>query len=127
MAMINMTKQDVIEKLRALNGEMLKNPYRQQWSADNPSLGYCYIVSEAIFHYIDAEVKAFCISMGEAGTHWFVKVDGDIVDFTSDQFDTPVDYSKAVGKGFFKGGIKTDKGYISKRGHAMAIHLGFTQ
>jgi len=113
----------VRNKLVELNGEMLKSPYKKRWTKDNPTLGYCYIVSEALYHYID-NVKAFCISMGELGTHWYVTIDNSIVDFTGEQFNDEVDYSKGIGKGFFKGSVKTDKGYISKRGYEMAKHLG---
>lgn len=115
----------VRSKLKQLNGELLKKPYRDLWSFKNPTLGYCYIVSETLYHYVDEDVKVFCINMGESGTHWYVTINGAIVDFTGEQFKEPVDYSKGVGKGFFKGSIKTDKGYISKRGYEMAKHLEF--
>lgn len=55
------------------------------------------------------------MNLGEGiGTHWFIQVNGEIKDFTSAQFDFELDYSKAIGKGFFKGSVKTEKGYISK-------------
>lgn len=118
-----MLKRDfVIGKIAELNGDLLKSPYKQLWTIDNPTLGYCYIVSEALYHYLDGEIKAYCISM-DNGTHWYVKLDNNIHDFTNEQFDQDVDYSKGIGKGFFKGSIPTNKGYISKRGYAMAKHL----
>ena len=119
-------KSFVVDKLRELGGDLLSSVYKKRWTADNPTLGYCYIVSEALYHYLDSDVKAYCISM-ENGTHWYVRVDGEIVDFTGDQFEVPVDYGKGIGKGFFKGSIKTDRGYISKRGYAMALHLGLVK
>lgn len=112
----------VTEKLKGLNGDLLKNPYKKLWSRSNPTLGYCYIVSEALYHYVDGNVKAYCISL-EEGTHWYVTIDGKIVDFTHEQFESPVNYEKGIGKGFFKGSVKTKKGYISKRGYEMAKHL----
>lgn len=119
-------KRIVVNKLRDLDGELLKKEYKNRWTPDNPTLGYCYIVSEALYHYLDNEVKAYCISM-DNGTHWYVTVDGEIVDFTGDQFDFPVDYGKGIGKGFFKGSVKTARGYISKRGYEMALHLGLVK
>jgi hypothetical protein len=91
------------------------------WSPENPTLGYCYVVSEAIFHYGGLEKPVpYVMSFPEGGTHWFIR-DGDrIIDFTSEQFDFQVDYSKAVRCPFFKGGVETDRGFISKRGQQIA-------
>lgn len=119
-------KSFVVSKLKELNGHLLKSHYKKLWTKNNPTLGYCYLVSEALYHYLDHDTKAYCISM-ESGTHWYVEVDGKIIDYTSDQFNNPVDYNKGVRKGFFKGSIKTNKGFISKRGHEMAKHLNLTQ
>lgn len=114
----------VRSKLKKLNGELLKKPYIDLWSEKNPTFGYCYILSESLYHYIDKDVRAFCINMGELGNHWYVTINGSIVDFTGEQFKDPIDYSKGVGKGFLKGSIETNKGYISKRGYQMAKYLG---
>lgn len=117
-------QEQVRQKLLSLNGSMLKKEYAKKWSRDNPTLGYCYIVSEALYHYLEGDIKAFCINLGsELGTHWFVKIDGIVTDYTGEQFSEPIDYSKAIGKGFFKGSVQTPKGFISKRGFEMAKHL----
>lgn len=124
-----LTQDTVNEKLRELGNKFLKEPYKSQWSEDNPTLGYCYIVSEAIFHYGGLENPTpYVISFPEGGTHWFIK-DGDkIYDFTSEQFDFPVDYSKANRCPFFKGGVETPNGkFISKRGHVIAQMLNFAE
>lgn len=118
-----MNQSFVNHKLKELNGKLLKKQYSELWTEDNPTLGYCYIVSEAIYHYFKGEIKAFCINMGELGTHWYTTIDDEVVDYTGEQFGEPLNYSKGVCKGFFKGSYKTDKGYISKRGYEMAKHL----
>lgn len=110
------------KKLLELNGHLLKPNYKKLWSRENPTLGYCYILSEVLYHYIPENVKTYCIS-GDFGTHWFVKINGETVDFTKYQFNFEIDYSKAIGKGFFKGSIQTNKGYISKRGFELYQHL----
>ena len=120
--MIN--REFVHQKLQELGPTLLKPNYAKDWTPDNPTLGYCYVVSEALFHYLEEEVHTYCINLGEGiGTHWFVKVKDQIIDFTKEQFSFAVDYSKATRKGFFKGGVQTPTGDISKRGYEMAKHL----
>lgn len=56
-------------------------------------------------------------------THWFVKVNNQIINLTGEQFTNQgilIDYNKAIGKDFFKGSIQTNKGYISKIGYEIA-------
>ena len=125
--MSNQLTQDFVNaKLRILGNTLLKNPYKQEWSEDNPTLGYCYVVSEAIFHYgLEGKVTPMVMSFPEGGTHWFLKLeDGSIVDFTHEQFTFGVDYTQATRCPFFKGGVQTSRGYISKRGHIIAQKLG---
>lgn len=124
-----LTQELVDRKLLELGNSMLKSPYKKLWTEDNPTWGYCYIVSEAIYHYIDGEYDSYCINLGEYGVHWFLKDknNGEIIDFTANQFKFDVDYSAGKRKAFLKGGIKTDRGWISKRGKQMAVHLGLTQ
>lgn len=113
----------VNEQLKTLGNSLLKKPYKDNWTTDNPTYGYCYVVSEALYHYMNGEIKPYCISIGEGLTHWFVKLDGQVIDLTGEQFTNEhivIDYDKAIGKGFFKGSIKTDKGFISKRGYEIA-------
>lgn len=118
-------------KLLELKGEMLSKKYKSLWKEENPTFGYCYIVSEALYHYYyDENILPFCINFGEpVGTHWFLKNANtkEIIDFTGDQFDFQVDYNLGKRRVFLQGGIKTDKGLISKRGYEMAKHLGLIQ
>lgn len=117
----------VNKQLKTLGNSLLKKPYKDDWTKDNPTYGYCYVVSEALYHYVEGEVKPYCISLGDGLTHWFVKINGKPVDLTGEQFTNKsivIDYNKAIGKGFFKGSIQTDKGFISKRGYEIAKLLG---
>lgn len=109
------------DKLKLIGNKYLKSPYKEKWTSDNPTFGYCYVVSECLYHYCYKEYYPHYINMGEEGTHWFLKdKQGDIIDFTAKQFDFKVDYSKAKRGTFFKGSIKTPKGFISKRGYKIA-------
>jgi hypothetical protein len=115
-------------KMKELNGELLSKQYKYLWREDNPTFGYCYIVSEALYHYFyDENFVPFCINYGnDIGTHWFLKniETEEISDFTGNQFEFEVDHKLGKRRTFLKGGIKTTKGFISKRGNQMAIHLG---
>lgn len=116
-------KKFVHDKLRILGNSLLRSPYKQQWSEENPSLGYCYVVSEAFYHYSNLEDKLtpYVMSFPNGTTHWFLRTsDGKIIDYTADQFPFKVDYSKATRCPFFKGGVETSKGFISKRGQQVA-------
>lgn len=124
---MNLTQEFVNQKLKELGNSMLKKPYKDLWTEDNPTFGYCYIVSEAIYHYGGGEYESYSHNYGEGyGVHWFLKDkdSGEVIDFTANQFPFEVDPNLFRRRAFFKGGIKTDKGWISKRGHQMAIHLG---
>lgn len=102
-------------------GKLLKAPYKSKWTADNPTYGYCYIVSEVLLHYyLSDDYKSYCINMGDEGVHWFLMNEaGTIVDFTNKQFVVPVNYKEAKRKAFFNGSIPTSKGKISKRGYEL--------
>ena len=57
---------------------------------------------------------------GPGTSHWFIKdPEGNIIDLTADQFDQPLDYSKAKPTNF-----RTKQ--ISKRGKILADLLGLS-
>jgi len=121
------TQEFVLDRLRSLGNTLLKQPYKDMWSESNPSLGYCYVVSEAFYHYgnIEGKLTPQVISFEDGGTHWYLKKeDGTFVDYTADQFPFEIDRSTAKRCPFFKGGVQTPKGFISKRGFQVAQVLG---
>ena len=121
--MKHVTPHFVHETLRKLGPSLLKEPYKSKWTKQNPTYGYCYIVSEALYHYGKQGLRPCCLSLGGGCTHWFLK-DGDtILDYTAAQFSFSLPYEQAVGKGFMKGSVKTHRGFLSKRGYAMAEAL----
>ena len=63
----------------------------------------CYIASEAYFHLCGGKASGLKPVQGyhEGVSHWWlVNRHGRIIDITSKQFKTPVDYSKGRGRGF---------------------------
>jgi hypothetical protein len=65
--------------------------------------GHCYVASECFFHLIGGKKAGFkpMFIKHENSSHWWVKgPNGEIVDITAKQFNTPVPYNKSIGKGF---------------------------
>lgn len=96
---------------------------REEWSIENPTKNYCYVVSEFIYKYVAPKgVKHLSLKVeGEDITHHFLKwTDGSIVDLTAEQFDdySKVDYSKSYNSGFIGKGV-------SKRTQEFAHLMGY--
>lgn len=124
---MKLTEQHVISTLADVGTALLSPKYRDQWETSSPTNGYCYIVAEVLFHYVLEGVTPVVINLGDGTTHWYVKnkATGEITDYTRQQFGKErIPYERGVYKGFMKGGIQTPKGYISKRGHELALRLG---
>lgn len=78
----------------------LKGIRKTKGYGDHELAGLCYVASEALYHLEPGTYKPFVVKL-EDGTHWFLKTaDGEIVDLTAEQFNQPVDYSKARGVSF---------------------------
>jgi hypothetical protein len=122
MKLIDINQNFINNKLTILGDSLLKKEYKNKWNTNKPTTGYCYIVCEAIFHYVEEnDIQIYYINLGkEIGVHWFLKYNNNIIDFTANQFDFPVDYSKGKRIGFFKGKYQTKKGFISERGYQIA-------
>lgn len=126
MKLEDITQDHVDMKLSLLGNTLLHPRYKSQWSLINPTYGYCYLLSEALFHFLDeTDLQSYCINLGDT-THWFLK-QNDIIDFTAKQFNFLVDYNKAKHTAFLKGKHPTERGYISAKGLAMAEYLGLIQ
>tara|TARA_B100000287_G_scaffold42296_1_gene38310 strand:- start:514 stop:915 length:402 start_codon:yes stop_codon:yes gene_type:complete len=101
---LGIDKDKFYQALRTMGKDGLKTKkMRDEWSEDNPTRNYCYMVSEFIYKYIAPKgVKHLMLKVkGEDATHHFLKwVDGTIVDLTAEQFGIKLDYSKARGCSF---------------------------
>ena len=115
-------KKELDDALRKMGRKHLKKPYKDRWTSERPTTGYCYVVSEVYYHYCAPKgSKPHFMKLDENETHWFIKhPDGSIVDLTADQFDEPVDYEKARPHAF-----QTKN--ISKRGRILADLLGLSK
>jgi len=138
----------VIHKLKEVGSELLKPEYRHNWSSDNPTYGYCYLVSELLYHYVYVNSTVYHLNMTAFGeyVHWFLKEDGKIIDLTGIQFNyiKPyseeyqgrffdfseddgiflIPYAKAKRGVFFDGKYKTPRGLISDRAVVLGEKFG---
>jgi len=108
--------------LRQMGKKHLRKQYRDQWTPERPTTGYCYVTAEVVYHYFaPTGSKPYVMKTGPNETHWFIKdADGKIIDLTADQFDEPVDYTKGKPQNFLTK-------QISKRGKILANLLGLTE
>lgn len=104
-AMNNISKEVLVKTIKKnLTSDLLKKPYRKKVEDEgaHPSTGHCYVASEAYFHMRggrEAGLKPLFIKH-EDESHWVIEDNGEIVDLTKEQFQTPVPYEKSRGKGF---------------------------
>jgi hypothetical protein len=111
-------KEKLHDALRQMGTKYLKPPWRKEWSKERPTTGYCYVVSEVIYHYLAPKGSRPFVIKNENYNHWFIRdPDGSPIDQTADQFDEPVDYTLGKPHNF-----RTKP--ISNRGRVLAELLG---
>jgi len=124
----SMPSYETVKILLARIGPKLLNAeYKKGWTKENPCWGYCYIVSEAVYHYCVENTAPHCVNLGkEYGNHWFLLGINGVRDYTAEQFPFKVPYHLGRRRNFLQGSIKTPRGLISKRGYDMAVLMGLT-
>lgn len=84
----------------ALTDDLRRPPWR---GSSNRMAGHCYVATEVAFHrlkYLGIHSRPHFIRH-EGQPHWYlVYGDGHVLDYTAEQFATPVPYHKGKGKGF---------------------------
>jgi hypothetical protein len=76
-------RQSMLETLRRLQNatseDLLKPEYRDGDSSEVPYDGFCYVLSECMFHLFPGEFMPYRINWGDGGSHWFLRFsDGSI-------------------------------------------------
>lgn len=102
---IGLDKERLHWSLRQMGNKHLKSPYKEQWTPDNPTRGYCYVVSEFIYHYCPTKMDKTPMLLKdnpEQGTHRYIKLGDIVIDLTVDQFPnySQVDYKRGKPQGF---------------------------
>jgi len=115
-------RQNLHDALRQMGKKHLKPKYKDKWTPERPTTGYCYVVAEVVYHYLSPKgSRPYVMKIGENETHWFIKdPSGRVIDLTADQFDEPIDYTRGKPQNF----LTKD---ISKRGKILANLLKLTK
>lgn len=120
------TQDEMDAKLLDLGNRLVHADWKARWTPERPATGYCYIVTEVLWHYGLAEGRPEYLKLPEGGTHWYLRAaDGTVTDLTASQFETPPDYSTGKSGSFYPGKHATPRGLISERGYLLAQYLGY--
>lgn len=78
--------------LRLMGKKNLRKQYRHLWDEQHPYQGYCYVVTELLYHLSDKKLVPKNFPTPE-GRHWYLEMtDGTVLDLTADKDD--YDYSQ---------------------------------
>lgn len=130
-------KEKLHAALRTMGTKHIKGPkeIKDQWSPENPTFFYCYVVSEMLYWYVAPKgtIPMAVKVPGDPGLHRFLQWPGEdsngkflqIIDLTCDQFSdiNKVDYSKAKKCMFLQTGCKGP----SKRARILAELMGYKE
>ncbi len=90
-----MNTPQLVERVQELLTDELRRPeYRGH---PNPLRGHCYVASEVLQRLVGGTPHTL---HHEGGVHWYLVVDGEVLDATASQFSTVPDYTKGRGRGF---------------------------
>lgn len=87
-------KAELYAALRKMGKAELKPDLRDEWTPENPTRNFCYVIAEFVHKFIaPANSQAFRLKVeGDIAEHWFIRwPNGALVDLAAEQFE---DYSK---------------------------------
>ena len=108
---VGIDRENFYDCLKEMGRDGLKTKkMKDEWSEDNPTKNYCYVVSEFLYRYIVPKgTKHLSLKVdGEEYTHHYLELkDKTIIDLTAEQFDDydKIDYSKGYLSGFIGKGV----------------------
>ena len=93
--------KNLVKKVQAALSDDLRRP---PWKGSgNPLAGHCYVASEALYHMLGGKKAGYTpmFIKHEGAPHWFLRgPDGEYIDPTEGQFETPVPHEDGTPKGF---------------------------
>lgn len=90
-------KAELYRGLLVMGKKNVRQEYRHLWSEDKPYIGYCYVVTELLYHLSDKKITPKVLPTPE-GKHWYIQLsDGTPLDLTSDR---EYDYTAGVKRSF---------------------------
>lgn len=106
---VGVSQKKLYDALLQMNTKHLKTKrFKDEWSQDNPTRNYCYVVSEFVWFYLAPKgTTPYGLTVeGDAGLHRYLKYpDGSIIDLTAEQFDdyyNRINYSKGKVRHFLQ-------------------------
>lgn len=97
-------RKEVQAIIMAVQASLTDELREKQWRGhENPMAGHCYVASEAFLHLVGGKSAGWkpMFTRHYDQPHWFLQHNiGGRVDITASQFDEPVKYHVARGKGF---------------------------
>jgi hypothetical protein len=94
-------KQEIIELSNKIKSALSFDLVKKEYKGKTPLHGSCYIASEACYHLLsnpDVIIKRYKLDNGVV--HWWLELNGEIIDITKDQFDFSVPYYLGKACGF---------------------------
>lgn len=76
---------------RAWRADTCAPRMRKDWSEDDPSLGQCSVTAFLAQDILGG--KVYGVPLGDGNFHCFNVIDGEVFDFTSEQFKKQMDYT----------------------------------
>lgn len=122
-------KEELYSALRFMGTKHLKTKkFKEQWSEENPTKNYCYVVAEFLWFYVaPTGSKPYSLRVpGDDGLHRFVKWPcGTVIDLSVEQFSNyeDVDYTQAR----VRYPLQTGCTGPSKRARLLASLMGYNE
>jgi hypothetical protein len=81
-------KEVMYTALRVMGAKELKAPLRKEWSTENPTRNFCYVIAEMVLNYCAPGGSAYSLPIqGDQAKHYFVRTyTGTLLDLAAEQF-----------------------------------------
>ena len=120
-----LSQAQVNATLLQLGPRLLKPAWALRWTPERPTTGYCYLVSEVVWHFASGPGSSpYSVDLGAHGVHWFVQDGERRVDLTANQYSFAIPYDRSRFTKFRRGRFKGPRGTISERGAQLARLFG---
>lgn len=113
---VGLEKESLHTALKGMGADFLVVD-KHKWSSDKPTTGYCYVVSEVVYHfYAPRGTKPARLENAGTSSHWFLVYPGNmVIDLTLDQNPEPFDYHKAEYRDFYTADISARARVLAKK------------
>lgn len=86
--------------IQAIESNLTDDLKKKEFRGGHPMAGHCYVASEVLFHLLEKNAQPMQMRH-EGVSHWWLDVDGEVVDITAAQFRTTPNYKQGRRRSFF--------------------------